>query len=72
MCADDAHDAYQRGMEILLRHARRLDPDRLGLAAHCGVNDRLAPASAGESPESTKPLTYQVRSRSSQDSYDWA
>ncbi len=28
LCADDAHDAYQRGMEILLRHARRLDPDR--------------------------------------------
>ncbi len=28
MCADDAHDAYHRGMEILLRHARRLDPDR--------------------------------------------
>jgi RNA polymerase sigma factor (sigma-70 family) len=28
LCADDAHDAYQRGMEILLRHARRLDPER--------------------------------------------
>ncbi len=28
LCADDAHDAYQRGMEILLRHARRLDPGR--------------------------------------------
>ncbi|MGZ4270449.1 MAG: sigma-70 family RNA polymerase sigma factor, partial [Solirubrobacteraceae bacterium] len=28
LCADDAHDAYQRGVEILLRHARRLDPER--------------------------------------------
>jgi RNA polymerase sigma factor (sigma-70 family) len=28
LCADDAHDAYQRGLEILLRHARRLDPER--------------------------------------------
>ena len=28
MCADDAHDAYQRGLEILMRHAARLDPDR--------------------------------------------
>jgi RNA polymerase sigma factor (sigma-70 family) len=28
MCADDAHDAYQRGLEILMRHATRLDPER--------------------------------------------
>ncbi|MCW3046508.1 MAG: polymerase, sigma-24 subunit, subfamily, partial [Solirubrobacterales bacterium] len=28
LCADDAQDAYQRGLEILLRHVRRLDPDR--------------------------------------------
>jgi RNA polymerase sigma factor (sigma-70 family) len=28
LCADDAHDAYQRGLEILMRHATRLDPDR--------------------------------------------
>jgi DNA-directed RNA polymerase specialized sigma24 family protein len=28
LCADDAHDAYQRGLEILLRHAARLDPER--------------------------------------------
>jgi RNA polymerase sigma factor (sigma-70 family) len=26
ICADDAHDAYQRGMEIFLRRARTLDP----------------------------------------------
>ncbi|MCW2985105.1 MAG: hypothetical protein JWR63_2675, partial [Conexibacter sp.] len=26
LCADDAHDAYQRGMEIFLRRARTLDP----------------------------------------------
>src|SRR5215211_1847005 len=28
LCADDARDAYQRGLEILMRHAARLDPDR--------------------------------------------
>jgi RNA polymerase sigma factor (sigma-70 family) len=28
LCHDDAHDAYQRGLEILMRHAGRLDPDR--------------------------------------------
>ena len=27
-CADDAQDAYQRALEILLRHAHRLDHDR--------------------------------------------
>ena len=28
LCPDDAHDAYQRGLEILMRHAARLDPER--------------------------------------------
>lgn len=28
LCAEDAQDAYQRGLEILLRHAHRLDPER--------------------------------------------
>src|SRR5512132_3876357 len=28
LCADDAHDAYQRGLEILMRHAARLEPER--------------------------------------------
>jgi RNA polymerase sigma factor (sigma-70 family) len=28
LCPDDAHDAYQRGLEILIRHAPRLDPER--------------------------------------------
>src|SRR6476619_6958201 len=28
LCADDAHDAYQRALEILLRRANSLDPDR--------------------------------------------
>jgi RNA polymerase sigma factor (sigma-70 family) len=28
LCADDAHDAYQRALEILMRHAERLDPER--------------------------------------------
>src|SRR4051795_11460835 len=28
LCADDAQDAYQRSLEILMRHAARLDGDR--------------------------------------------
>lgn len=28
LCADDAYDAYQRGLEILMHHAERLDPER--------------------------------------------
>jgi RNA polymerase sigma factor (sigma-70 family) len=28
LCADDAQDALQRGLEIFLRHAGRLDPER--------------------------------------------
>lgn len=28
LCASDAEDAYQRGLEIFLRHAARLDPER--------------------------------------------
>lgn len=28
LCADDAHDAYQRAVEILLRRASSLEPDR--------------------------------------------
>jgi RNA polymerase sigma factor (sigma-70 family) len=27
-CPDDAQDAYQRAMELLMRHAHRLDPER--------------------------------------------
>ena len=35
ICADDAQDAYQRAVEIFLRHAHRLDPKRApALAAH--------------------------------------
>lgn len=28
LCGDDAQDAYQRALEIMLRHAHRLDPER--------------------------------------------
>ena len=28
LCADDAEDAYQRGLEIFIKHAPRLDPKR--------------------------------------------
>ena len=38
LCADDAHDAYQRGLEILMRHAARLDPERAAGWLHTVVN----------------------------------
>jgi hypothetical protein len=37
-CADDAQDAYQRGLEILLRHADRLDSERAAGWLHTVVN----------------------------------
>ena len=37
LCADDAQDAYQRGLEILIRHAARLDADRAGGWLHTVV-----------------------------------
>ncbi|HEX2102434.1 MAG TPA: sigma-70 family RNA polymerase sigma factor, partial [Solirubrobacteraceae bacterium] len=37
LCADDAQDAYQRGLEILMRHAHRLDADRAGGWLHTVV-----------------------------------
>ena len=37
LCADDAQDAYQRALEILLRHAHRLDPERAGSWLHTVV-----------------------------------
>jgi RNA polymerase sigma factor (sigma-70 family) len=37
MCVDDAQDAYQRGLEILMRHARRLDAERAGGWLHTVV-----------------------------------
>src|SRR3954471_21602856 len=37
LCADDAQDAYQRGLEILMRHAGRLDADRAGGWLHTVV-----------------------------------
>ena len=43
LCADDAQDAYQRGLEILVRHAHRLDSDRAGGWLHTVVrNEALA------------------------------
>ncbi|HEU4974589.1 MAG TPA: sigma-70 family RNA polymerase sigma factor [Baekduia sp.] len=37
LCADDAHDAYQRSMEILMRRAPTLDPERVGRWLHVVV-----------------------------------
>jgi RNA polymerase sigma factor (sigma-70 family) len=37
VCADDAQDAYQRGLEILMRHSARLDADRAGGWLHTVV-----------------------------------
>src|SRR4051794_20504134 len=43
LCADDAQDAYQRSLEILMRHAARLDSDRAPGWLHTVVkNEALA------------------------------
>jgi RNA polymerase sigma factor (sigma-70 family) len=34
LCADDASDAYQRGLEIFLRNAARIEPDRAAAWLH--------------------------------------
>jgi RNA polymerase sigma factor (sigma-70 family) len=30
LCSDDANDAYQRGLELLVRHSARVDPEKAG------------------------------------------
>lgn len=37
ICVDDAQDAYQRGLEIFMLHADRLDPGRAGAWLHTVV-----------------------------------
>ena len=37
LCVDDAQDAYQRGLEIFMRHAERLDAGRAGAWLHTVV-----------------------------------
>ncbi len=37
LCADDAQDAYQRTLELLMRHAHRLDAERAGGWLHTVV-----------------------------------
>lgn len=37
LCVDDAQDAYQRGLEIFMKHADRLDPGRAGAWLHTVV-----------------------------------
>ena len=37
LCPDDAQDAYQRALEIFMRHAERLDPDRAAAWLHVVV-----------------------------------
>src|SRR3954449_11152009 len=58
LCPDDAQDAYQRAMEILLRHARRLEAEGAPRWAHTVVKHeamRLRAARsrtvAGEDPD---------------------
>jgi DNA-directed RNA polymerase specialized sigma24 family protein len=41
-CADDAHDAYQRGMEIFMRRARTLDPQHVDRWLHVVVKREAA------------------------------
>ena len=40
LCADDASDAYQRGLEIFLRNAGRLDPAKATSWLHTVVRHK--------------------------------
>src|SRR5215468_2543350 len=55
LCADDAYDAYQRGLEILMRHAERLDPDRAAGWLHTVVNHHIGIAWVRASRWATLP-----------------
>ena len=55
MCADDAHDAYQRGLEILMRHAARLDPERAAGWLHTVVYRHLIWPSCLSSGQHERP-----------------
>ncbi len=47
LCVDDAHDAYQRAMEIFMRRAASLDPARAFHWLHTVVKHLLSACGAG-------------------------
>jgi RNA polymerase sigma factor (sigma-70 family) len=49
LCADDAHDAYQRSMEILVRRAPTLDPERAARWLHVVVKHEAMALRKGRS-----------------------
>ncbi|HET6507638.1 MAG TPA: sigma-70 family RNA polymerase sigma factor [Baekduia sp.] len=49
LCADDAYDAYQRGMEIFLRRARTLDPESAHKWLHVVVKHEAMEVRRGRS-----------------------
>jgi RNA polymerase sigma factor (sigma-70 family) len=49
LCADDAHDAYQRSMEIFMRRARTLDPEYVARWLHVVVKREAMEVRRGRS-----------------------
>src|SRR4051794_28915835 len=49
LCADDAHDAYQRGLEIFMRRAATLDPEYVGRWLHVVVKREAMEVRRGRS-----------------------
>jgi RNA polymerase sigma factor (sigma-70 family) len=49
LCADDAQDAYQRGLEIFMRRARTLDPKYVGRWLHVVVKHEAMAVRRGRS-----------------------
>ncbi|MEA2275296.1 MAG: hypothetical protein QOC78_256 [Solirubrobacteraceae bacterium] len=61
LCADDAHDAYQRGLEILMRHAARLDPERAAGWLHTVVCRHFDTTTMGNCPPEATGLRATAR-----------
>lgn len=64
LCADDAHDAYQRGLEIFVRRAATLDPDLVGRWLHVVVKHEAMEVRRGRALQA-RNSTSSARSRSS-------
>src|SRR4051794_3516186 len=63
LCADDAQDAYQRSLEILMRHAARLDGDRAPGWLHTVVKNEALAINRARSRASAATMSTSTRSR---------
>jgi DNA-directed RNA polymerase specialized sigma24 family protein len=63
LCTDDAQDAYQRGLEIFMTHADRLDPTRAAGWLHVVVKHEARRSAARGQSSSGRPTSTSTRTR---------